>query len=330
MFAISWFGQRDPAAFWILVSVLFTGGARCVGQSFPAPQELTCSADTPVTNVDTSVAIRAWAITKDGATPSYNWTVDAGAGKIVGTGREVLWDFSQVASSPQPHRATVSLKYPSGTPVSCTVQVIAVTAQRGLAPTRTFLVKGSAAEVQGYGLYSYLLLGSKPEGLSRERCLLAIRAYLGALVDVEKQNNLPRASLNITYLPIETLQPADPTAEWLLDHYDYAKAQALLHVLPDVLTDGPYIISTVKPLSSYSRRPEQYLFQNLSTVPTDPPELISWWMREFIHQSAQEHFWKPKTGELLALKLRTTIAVLAIGLPEVQKSIAGWVSWKQQ
>ena len=164
--------------------------------------------------------------------------------------------------------------------------------------------------------------------MARVRCLLAIRAYLSALVDVENQQDLPPVNLNITYLPIEIIQPADPTPEWLLDHYDYAKAQALLHVLPGDLTDGPYIISTLQPLSSYARRPDQYLFQNLSTVPTEPAELISWWIREFIHQSAQERFWQPKTGELMALKIRTTIAVLAIGLPEVQKSIAGWVSWK--
>jgi hypothetical protein len=183
-------------------------------------------------------------------------------------------------------------------------------------------------ERQGYGLYSYFLLGSKPEGEARVRCLLAIRAFLSTFVDVVNQKDLPPATLNITYLPIEVIQPLDPTPEWLLDHYDYAKAQALLHVVPGDLTDGPYIISTLQPLSSYAQRPDRYLFQDLSTVPTEPAELISWWIREFIHQSAQERFWDANTGERIALKIRTTIAVLAIGLPEVQKSIAGWVSWK--
>jgi hypothetical protein len=158
--------------------------------------------------------------------------------------------------------------------------------------------------------------------------LLAIRALLSAFVDVENQKDLPPATLNITHLPIEVIQPPDPTPEWLLDHYDYAKAQALLHVLPDDLTDGPYIISTLQPLSSYAQPPDRYLFQDLSTVPTQPADLISWWIREFIHQSAQERFWEANTGERMVLKIRTTIAVLAIGLPEVQKSIAGWVSWR--
>jgi len=327
MFTISWSGKGSAAAFWILIFVLLSRGTRSAGQSPQTPEEpwLVCSSDTPIAAVGTSVAVRAWALPKDGAAPSYTWTVDVG--KIVGTGREVQWDFSKVPSNPEPHLATVSVTVPSGSMGSCSVRVIAVTGRRaGRAPTRSFLVKGKNPERPGYGLYSYFLLGSKD--LPRERCLLAIRAYLAALTDVERQHDLPSAELNVAYLPVGGAAPPDFTAEWLLDHYDYAKAQALLHVLPDVLTEGPYIVSTLKPLSSYTRRPDHYLFQDLSIVPTEPSDLISWWVREFIHQSAQERFWEPRTGGLLALKIRTTIAVLAIGLPDVQKSIASWVSWK--
>ena len=49
-------------------------------------------------------------------------------------------------------------------------------------------------------------------------------------------------------------------------------------------------------------------------------------MREFQNQAAQERFWEPRTMEILTLKLRTTIAVLAIGLPEVQSAVHKWIS----
>jgi hypothetical protein len=182
-------------------------------------------------------------------------------------------------------------------------------------------------EASGYGLYSYLLLGSRPTDSSRERYVAAIKAYLTGMEDVTKlKDYVPTAKLNVAYLPIESAAPPDATAEWLVEHYDYARARAMLQVLPGNLTDGPYIVSTLKPLA-FDSPPSQYLFQNLSTVPTKPGDLVSWWVREFLNQAAQERFWEPKTTELLVLKMRTTIAALAIVLPDVQKSVGDWVSW---
>jgi hypothetical protein len=56
-------------------------------------------------------------------------------------------------------------------------------------------------------------------------------------------------------------------------------------------------------------------------------DIISWWVREFLNQAAQERYWEPRTAELFALKIRTTIGVLAEGLPDVQKALTDWVSW---
>jgi hypothetical protein len=315
------------AVFWTLAFILLPADIGSVGQASQMLEEpgLACSSDSPIVVEGTSVAVRAWALPTSSPGPSYTWTADVGT--IRGAGREVQWDFTDVTWSPQSHQATVKVTFPSGATAGCSIRVKVVTGKRsGLVPVREFLVKG-AKQPQGYGLYSYFLLGSRPTDSSRERYLLAIQAYLAGMEDVSKQSALPAATLNVAFLPIETPAPPHLTAEWLLDHYDYARAQALLHALPGDLTDGPYIVSTLKPLDFYTR-PDRYLFQDLSTVPTEPSDLISWWVREFRHQSAQERFWEPKTGELLALKLRTTIAVLAIGLPEVQKSIASWVAWK--
>jgi hypothetical protein len=317
---------------WIFIATLYPFGAVSARQNSQAraraleAPRLTCSADAPVVAEGKLVLLRAWALSPAAQSPrEYNWTVDAG--KISETGPEVRWDLTGVPASPQPHQATVKVGSPSGTGITCSVQVIVGEEERGTRTTgRSFLVKGQK-EAAGYGLYSYLLLGTRPSDSSRDRYLAAIRAYLAGMEDVANlKDYIAPAKLNVAYLPIDVVAPANVTAEWLLEHYDYARARALLQALPGDLTDGPYIVSTLKPLSP-DGVPGQYLFQNLSTVPTKPNDLVSWWVREFLHQAAQERFWEPKTAEQLVLKMRTTIAVLAIGLPDVQKAVGGWVSW---
>ena len=317
---------RAPLSWALLYSALALGiiSGQVGHRTFEDPS-VACSASEPVVAEGKSALLKAWALSPTDQALDYGWTADAG--RINGDGREVQWDFSGVASDPQPHQATVTVRFPSKASASCTLQVIVAEPERGKRVTgRSLLVKGKN-EVAGYGLYSYLLLGSRPVDSSRERYLTAMRAYLAGMEDVAKlQDYIPAAKLNVAYLPIETPAPADASAEWLLEHYDFARATALLRALPGDLTEGPYIVSVLKPLALDSQ-PSQYLFQNLSAIPAKSSDLVSWWVREFLHQAAQERFWEPKTAELLVVKLRTTIAVLAIGLPDVQKAVAGWVSW---
>lgn len=304
--------------------VVLIGYSRSMKGS-PVTEEapIACSADMPVVDEGKSVMLRAW-VSPLAQAIEYSWTADAG--KLSGSGREVQWDLAEVSASRQPRQATVSVRLPTGT-ATCSAQVIIAEAERGVRVTgRSYLIKGKK-EDPGYGLYSYLLLGSRPSDSSRERYVAAIKAYLTGMEDIGKlRDYVPPAKLNITYLPVESVPPLDVTPEWLVDHYDYARAQALLKALPGSLIEGPYIVSALKPLA-FDSVPPQYLFQNLSTVPTKPDDLISWWVREFIHQAAQEHFWQPQTAESLVLKMRTTIAALAIGLPDAQKAVADWVSW---
>jgi hypothetical protein len=284
---------------------------------------VACSADTPVVDEGKSVILRAW-VSPPAQAIDYSWTADAG--KVTGSGHEVQWDLAGLSASPQPRQATVGVRLPSGT-ATCSAQVIIAEAERGVRVTgRSYLMKGKK-EDPGYGLYSYLLLGPRPADSSRERYVAALKAYLTGIEDIGKlRDYVPPAKLNVTYLPVESVPPRDVTPEWLVDHYDYARAQALLKTLPGSLNEGPYIVSALQPLA-FDSVPSQYLFQDLSTVPTKPDDLISWWVREFMHQAAQEHFWQPQTAESLVLKLRTTIAALAIGLPDAQKAVGEWVSW---
>jgi len=62
----------------------------------------------------------------------------------------------------------------------------------------------------------------------------------------------------------------------------------------------------------------------LSRIPT---HLVFLWAKEFFNQAAQERFWEESTARQLALKLRTTLAILAVGLPDVRKGLDDWIAW---
>src|SRR5262245_5165938 len=190
---------------------------------------------------------------------------------------------------------------------------------------RAFLV-GAQPEDRGYGLYSYLLFGSPPTDNTRDRYRAAIITYLELIpARTAIEEFLPRHQLNITYLPIKVNPPEDLSlkehTEWILTYYNYTRARVLLGALPGIHREGPYIASSPKPLSSAELLSGSYLYQDLSSV---PPSLVQLWIKEFLNQAGQEHFEKKRVVEQLVLKLRTAIAVLAEGLPEVREAFAEW------
>lgn len=206
---------------------------------------------------------------------------------------------------------------------------------------RDYLV-GKQAEKEGYGLYSYLLFGTPPTKVTRERYLRAIAAYFTIPPITSVEEYLPPWQLNITYLLLtdpptpevaqclrtqcisDDSDRAGRVADWVLDHYHYARAQVLLRALPGTHRHGPYIVSYSEPLTGIGPLSGQYLYQNLSSV---PPFLVQSWVQEFLNQAAQEHFWEERTVEQLALRLRTAIEIFAEGLPEVQGALDRWIAW---
>jgi len=283
---------------------------------------VACSPDSAGIQEGQSVVVRAWAYPTAGHTLQYLWTANAGV--VQGVNQEVTWDLRKVEAGS--YQAKVTVSDSSNSVGSCSVRVDVVEVDRGSHESgREFLVRG-IPEASGYGLYSYLLFGSLPSEATRDRYLKALEAYLAfnKISDLQAVNYKPN-QLNITYLPLDAPANNDVNAAWLLVHYDFSKARSLLNVLQGERRDGIYFVSSTKPLSKGSLPP--YLIQNLTAVPTSPRDLITWWVREFLNQAAQEHFWEPRTTKLLALRLRTTIAVLAAGLPEVKQSLDTWISW---
>ena len=48
-----------------------------------------------------------------------------------------------------------------------------------------------------------------------------------------------------------------------------------------------------------------------------------------MNQAAQERFWEESTAKRLVVKLRTTVAVLALGLPDVRAALEDAVDWRR-
>jgi hypothetical protein len=199
---------------------------------------------------------------------------------------------------------------------------------RGPAPARetgAALLGAGGQESEGYGLYSYLLLGAPPGAGTRERYLKAIEAFWAVVPQIAAlERYVPRAELNVAYVPVRSAPGPSVSAEWILDNYDHARARSLLRYLPGSHRDGPYLVSALRSLGGGAPASGQHLFQDLSGV---PPHLAASWVKEFLNQAAQERFWDERSGAKLALKLRVTVGVLGEGLPEVRKALDGWISW---
>ena len=82
------------------------------------------------------------------------------------------------------------------------------------------------------------------------------------------------------------------------------------------LRDGPYIISTLKPLDTQSNENSNYIRLDMSDV---PPRIISLWVKEFMNQAAKKRYWEEDTTRKFILNVRTTLEVLAEGTIEVHK-----------
>ena len=287
---------------------------------------LACSPDVPTVKSGDKIGLKAWS-DLPGKEVQFLWT--ATDGKILGAGTAPSWDFKNVG--PGLYHAAVKVKASSGTSAECSLQVFVREGQRSgphaRETGRSFLAKGKE-EDRGYALYSYLLLGASPTDSSRERYVAAIQSYLNTIIRVEElEAYQDRNHLNVTLLPINIAAGPSVSAHWLLEHYDYARARFLLDKLPGDHRDGPYIVSTLEPLSKLGTLSDHYLFQDLSKVPAAPSDLMSWWLREFMGQAAQETFWEERTGEQFALRLRTTISVLAVGIPAVRDGLSSAIEW---
>ena len=277
---------------------------------------VACNPDKPAVYLGETVVLRAWAATEPPEKLSYDW--EASVGKLAGAGREVMWDLSGLEAGT--YEATVHVARPSGETEKCSLKVLAQKGGRKGDATGWSLLISGRKEKPGYGLYSYILFGSRPTDLNRERYLKALAAYVSlveSIIDLQEAGMQPH-QLNITYLPVTKMPPQTrkrPSPEWLLSNYDFALARKILSAMPGgYRSQGPYIISHAAPLSNVSQFPDWCLEQDLSAV---MPRVVFGYAQAFFNQAAQVRYWEENTTKTLALRLQNTLYITANAMSDV-------------
>jgi hypothetical protein len=272
-----------------------------------------------------------------------NWT--ATSGNISGAGNTVTLDTA--GAPPGPITISVACSDARGLNAFAST-VVSVGAPPPPPPPspivdtgRDFLLPGDL-EKPGYGMYSYLLWWNMPVQNDRSRFINIISAFmLMPKISMEEGSekvensagqvtlpvsSIPRLQLNVAYIPVTSKPSGAPTADWILDHYDIARARLLLAKLPRHFRSGPYIVSSLLRLSHGLPPDGGYLFQNLSSriVSLD---LANAWVREFQEEVQTQQSWQPNEIRKFVLSLRAKVAELAVDIPSARAGLATWISW---
>lgn len=187
---------------------------------------------------------------------------------------------------------------------------------------RAYLLR-DAREEPGFGLYSYLLFPAE-DARHGERFLEATTAWLQSHAPIETlERALPdRATLNVFYYPVEraVASPEAPDPAALVGLYDYGRARAALALMAPVRGAGPVIASVLVPIGSAGG--VAVLVQDLSWVPTP---LVRLWIAEFQNEVRAGRSWSRATLDALALRLRTSVSVVAMGFDVAARAIEDWI-----
>lgn len=215
-------------------------------------------------------------------------------------------------------------------------------------------------EAAGYGLYSYILFGSRPESLGSDRWRRyyeAILAFLMMPTAEEMSRYVPPAGLNITYLPITCSERELPEAFLQPRAFGFDEKRLSAHAM-EHQADGQafsgHIVSNGSTacilVSNHDYSRAQKLLSVLPrahmegpyiisvtqrlgttlTLPAEylyqdlsavPPELIGLWVREFMAQAQEEKFWRTRRKQQFVLRLRTAIGMMSRQIPDVGNRI---------
>jgi hypothetical protein len=328
------YGETHAIATLLAVQVALIATGRCPSPSAAAEAvattesaRLVCSAEKPVVVQGETIRLRAWA---PATRPDLSW--EAAVGDLRGDGIDAQWTLTD-APPVGPYRATIRVRGTADPANECSLEVFVL--KKG---SEDSTLRGEAAwgflparvmEVRGYGLYSYLLLGSPPStGAAREQYLAVIDAYLTTIPHiVPLEVYLKRKQLNIAYLPVRVVPPVREKISpvWVLERYDYDRAQRVLGVIGGDRREGPYIVSSLQPLPSQAPL-SGVGFYDLTGL---RPHLAALYVKEFLRQSAQERLWEPRTAQRVGRQLRLTIPVLGDEESAALEGVNRWITLPQ-
>ena len=285
-----------------------------------ADSALVCVASRPSASPLDTVHLRVLADSGTGAR-RYRWT--ATGGEIVAGDSAARWILERAGLGLYTATATVEGAAPAA---RCSVRIVVVPPRGHMGGTlraRAYLAPGQAEE-RGYAVYSYLLLGARPDSASRGRFLRAIEEFVRLSEDIDAfhlAQRQERGTFNMSYVPM-TRAVRQPHPDSVLKYYDYAAAQSLLRKLPGRTGAGPYLVSVPRtPLSRLDSLPSRSIVQDLGTA---PDAVVAPWVRHFLDLATQERFEGDASMQRFVLSLRTAIGVAALGLSEVTGSLVKW------
>jgi hypothetical protein len=286
------------------------------GQAATDPA-FTCTVSKRVVSQGESVEAKTWAPPIDwGHQWTYHWS--ATAGELNEHGSTAIWDFTDAASG----RATVhiSARSDGGVQKDCAASVFieGSVASRGDRFSRRFLLVRGQSEPSGYGLYSYVVLtpaGDDQDAKDRNRRLLEIwKNTVVQLTALERKE--PKTALNGIFVPVDLPNDRDPDVDWLLKHYDYARADHLLLNVKGEHKPGPYLISSKLPLTKEARQKQLVLGAWWA-----PSSTIEFWFAAFVDQGQQEQFDQTSAFDMFNLKMRTIVGEITKDFPRSKEAV---------
>jgi hypothetical protein len=170
---------------------------------------------------------------------------------------------------------------------------------------RDYLLRG-AAEDEGYGLYSYVVLSKRPDSKEQFNTYVSLfEAYRARIQPVGEYLDLgePKANLNATYwllaaTDLTEIRDRERNADWsfFITNYDYARAQVILSHVAKLGQEGPFIIGYVAPIGepNVANRPgrDEILVMDLSGIHEDDYSRAFLYYQEKV--AGAPHTWKEK------------------------------------
>jgi len=291
----------------LMLGLVFVTAVEC------ADLPLACTPTKPVVGEGESVEVKAWP-------PPGHWDFEwsSATGQVDARGRNAIWDLTGAPGGE--HTIRVGATRQGADHLTCDARVFVEgqTTARGDRFSRRFLLVSGRTEPKEYGLYSYIVLtppGADKDAKERNRKVLETwKSKVLQMTALERKES--KARLNGIFVPVDRTAD-DPDVAWIEQHYDYSRADHLLLNVPGIRTSGPYLISSLHPLTG--RVIKRRLILDASWAPSST---IEFWFSEFTNQAAQERFDVPGTFDLFNLKLRTIVGVLAEGLPHAREALA--------
>jgi hypothetical protein len=278
-----------------------------------------------VLTANSATRLDAWRHDSQKADVPSSWRVPVG--KVTSKSGSVLWQLGPVP--PGVYEADLMV----GGSKACTFRIAVVSSKLELRDSKRqsgagFLL-AEESEPAGYGLYSYVLLASRPEAQNRARYQSVIQFVLKFETVGALAKYIPQQEINNTLIPLRTRLPqylalklaggedADyaSVSDWVFENYDYARARSILRNVSGETFFGPYILSVSSPSHLDALDREKHLLQDFSTVRED---LIVHWIRHFQYQAQQVRFWDTNNLRSFQLQLRTGISHVAEAIKPVR------------